>query len=314
MRLPILLLAALLAGCTGQALTQADRKAVEHPRQALSAANEHRRKGDWASALKILREAQRRNPDNARLSAALADLEAAWKREKQTLEDRLLLAESRGLSRQLPLLEELARLDPEDLAARTSLLALRLRLQGRARALDRCARHEGQSLSLRRSCAQLALKIAPDPGRRKQFSALEQNYQARVARWRARLALREAEQQARQRRALLEKARGLLDRGKYQAARNLLEEVLAKDSENREATELMIQLQSSLEGQIQALLRVGDALYREGALPAAIAAWQTVLSLAPEQPDARSKIQRARHVLKKLERLRREQGEGTAAR
>ncbi len=73
-------------------------------------------------------------------------------------------------------------------------------------------------------------------------------------------------------------------------------------------TGLMIQLQTSLEAQVKALLQLGDTLYREGKLRAAIAAWRTVLSLSPEHPEAGAKIQRARHVLEKLERLRQRQG------
>ena len=96
--------------------------------------------------------------------------------------------------------------------------------------------------------------------------------------------------------------------GRYHEARPLLQEVLAAEPDNRTATGLMIQLQTSLEAQVKALLQLGDTLYREGKLRAAIAAWQTVLSLSPEQPEAGAKIQRARHVLEKLERLRQRQG------
>lgn len=301
-----------LTACTGQVLTQADRKATEHPKQALTAASKHRRQGDWAAAVKILREAGKRYPDNPRLGAALANLEAAWKREKGTVRARMLLQESRSLSRRLALLRELARLDPNDLSAQTSLLAVKLRMQNKLPPLDRCAARKDQNLTLRRSCAQLALQIEPEPRRQEAFAGLDRKYQAQVARWRARLARKEAEQQAKRRRALLAKAQELLNSGNYPAARPLLEEVLAEEPDNRRATELMIRLQSSLDGQVDALLKLGDLLYREGKLRAAITAWQTALTLAPGQPDAESKIERARHVLEKLEQLRQQQDKGAS--
>lgn len=56
--LPLLLgSVVVLSGCAGQSLTQADREAARHPKQALTAAAVHRRRGDWASAVKILEEA-----------------------------------------------------------------------------------------------------------------------------------------------------------------------------------------------------------------------------------------------------------------
>lgn len=302
---------AFLPGCTGKMLSQADRKATEHPKAAISAASKHRRQGDWTAAVKILREAGKRYPDNSRLAAALASLETAWKQEKETLHDRMLLQESRYLRKRLSLLRELTRLDPDDLSAQTSLLAIELRLKNKLPALDECAARKEQNLTLRRSCAQLALRIGPDLKHQHTFAALNRKYQAQVARWRARLARKEAAQKAKQRGALLAEAKKMLDTGHYRAARPLLEDILAEEPDNRAATELMIRLQSSLDGQIKALLQLGDALYREGKLQAAVTAWQTVLTLAPDQPDAGRKIERARHVQGKLEKLRQRQGKNT---
>ncbi len=302
------LAALLLSGCGEPMLSQADRQATAHPREALSAASRHRRQGDWAAAVKILREAQKRYPDNPRIADALHGLEAAWAQEKQSVRDRILLQQAQSLSRQLPLREALVRLDPEDLAAHTALLALRLRLKDALQTLDTCAANPGQTLTLRRRCAQLALEITPDPARRQRFADLDQRYQARVAGWRKRLAQEAAQKAARHRRALLRQARALVKAGRYHEARPLLEQVLAAEPDNRAGTGLMIQLQTSLEAQVKALLQLGDTLYREGKLRAAIAAWRTVLSLSPEHPEAGAKIQRARHVLEKLERLRQRQG------
>lgn len=177
-------------------------------------------------------------------------LQAAWAREKESLRDRMLLQDARCLHKQLMLTKELARLDPGELAAQTALLALKLRLRGKLERLGQCAQHTGQSLALRRSCAQIARKIEPDLKRKERFTALDRKYQAQVARWRARNARKEAELGAKRQKTLLSEAQALVQSGRYTTARPLLEELLAADPDNRLATDLMIRLQSGLKGQV----------------------------------------------------------------
>jgi hypothetical protein len=58
---------------------------------------------------------------------------------------------------------------------------------------------------------------------------------------------------------------------------------------------------------VDALVKLGDQLYLEEQLNAAVATWEAALGLKPGDEEIVARIDRAKNVLVKLDELRREQ-------
>ncbi len=71
----------------------------------------------------------------------------------------------------------------------------------------------------------------------------------------------------------------------------------------------MQKLDSTLKQQAEILFSVGDQLYRDGQLEQAVAVWQSLLKLTPDNTSVKARIERAEHVLNKLQALRKEQAD-----
>jgi hypothetical protein len=262
------------------------------------------------AAVRLLEAARRTDPEDPALAAALAETEAGRATQERLLDDRLLAAEADHAGRKIELLERLAAVQPQP----ESLLTLSRRLfleeiqQGRVQELVGCAQRQvARDPVLARVCLDQASALGVDEQAVSRLEAVDE--QLRVSE-----ADVEKRRVAEQRRARRQRARGLLDqahravdRHDYRRALDLLEEVERLQPGDREMAGLRDQAQAMLSPQIDALIRLGDHLYLDQQLEAAVAAWQAALSLMPGDEEVQARIDRAHTVLNRLEDLRRQQ-------
>jgi tetratricopeptide (TPR) repeat protein len=181
-------------------------------------------------------------------------------------------------------------------------------LRARVPALTECAeRQVGDAPALAKRCYRLAVDLAQDAALEERLAAVRE--QIKEGEQLAEERRRQRAEKARQQRAkeLLEEARAAIDASDYRRALNILEEVADLQPDNPEIGAMARDAWSMLSPQVEALVKLGDHLYLDEQLDAAVATWQAALNLKPGDEEIVARITRARTVLKRLDDLRHRQ-------
>lgn len=303
MRIIALGLVLLLIGCAGSPVKES-AKPISNPSGLVSRAAALQEKGDWSKAIDTLDQARKRFPQNGEIAVALQRLQAAYDYERRSLEDQLLVLESRMLLQKQVLLERLQQMTPDDYLLRSRVLFWQQFLQTKYSDLRGCARnHRPRNLWLARRCLQLAIQIRPSSELDQEFESVNDEIEG----WRSlseQKRRRETLQATRQEiDELLVQAKLRVAKGDHAQAMELLEKAERLQPENKQVQEMLAQTQSELRQQSDALFRLGERLYREERIDSAVAIWEAALKLNPADERIRPKIDRARKVLDKLQRL-----------
>ena len=102
-------------------------------------------------------------------------------------------------------------------------------------------------------------------------------------------------------------ARAAIDARDYRRALDILEKVAQLQPNNSEVSGLQEEAWSMISPQVGALVKLGDHLYLDEQLDAAVATWQAALTLKPDDEAILARIERAKTVLNRLDALRRRQ-------
>lgn len=313
MRLLVLLvIALLLAGCGSLGEPRGEQSALvkppESPAEAVLIADDYVARGRWQAALDVLDVALLANPNDATLLATRDRVDAQWEHQEQLLEDRISIGDAENQQSKIALLEKLSRAAPNDLLVASRRLYWKEVLRAKAQTLTDCAeRHVDAVPSLAERCYRIAVEVVAD-------EALE----ARLAMVRS--GLEEGEELAGQRRrlqaqkerqlrakVLLDEAHLAISANDYRKALDLLDQVAAVQPNNPEVEVLQATAWSMISPQIEALVKLGDHLYLDEQLTAAIATWQAALNLKPGDPEIAARVERARVVIDRLQSLRQRQ-------
>jgi len=292
----------LFSGCMTTPV-QNSAEPTQKPDESLAEAAALKKQGKWASAITTLQQANASHPDSPVLKQTLSNLQQAWQHEKKTLYQRLLVSETRALLQQQIILNNIAENSPADIKAQTALLIKNLLIKGKLEALNNCVAYQkAYSLKLARNCGQLINEIEQTDQSLSLYNDINQAY---------RQALQQnlAIQQRRSETQLLKEAEALIGKESYVEAQALLEELLQLSPDNRHAQQLLGEIDSTIRQQATILFNIGDQLYRDGQLEQAIAVWESLLNMTPDNPVAKARIERAKHVISKLQSLRSEQSD-----
>ncbi len=221
------------------------------------------------------------------------------------LQDRLLIEQTHAQQAQLPILNELVRLDPNNRDAKNSLKTIQQELKTNRRKLSECGlRHIARRSSLAQECLELALSLETTQQDRLLLDLIAEK-EKKTKQVKAQKKQDIQEQQRKDRiQNKLQKASTLYEKDEFDAARKLLNQVLTEEPANPQAKRLLAQLESRLESHLEHLLKSGDKLYQEGEIEGALGIWKAALRLDPENPLVKEKIERATRVLENLEDLR----------
>jgi tetratricopeptide (TPR) repeat protein len=314
-RLPLLLLLLALGGCAvledklGQAVGDGAPPTAD---EALAAARELSAQGRWTDAIALLGRAAVEHPEDERLAQAYVDLRARGDREVRVIRDEIMVGDAENQQAKIALLERLSNAEPDDLIVMSRRLYWNESLAATVADLTDCAEfHVTDNPALARRCFEAASQIPAMPAVEQRLAQVEarliENENAAAAQRRA--SAEKARQT--QAKALLDEAREAIGGHRYRRALDILKRAAKLEPENPELAELQQQALEMLSPQVDALVKLGDHLYLEERLEAAVGTWQAALTLNPDDEEIVARIERAKTVLKKLETLRSQQnGEG----
>jgi tetratricopeptide (TPR) repeat protein len=109
-------------------------------------------------------------------------------------------------------------------------------------------------------------------------------------------------------RVLMEEAQQALSDDDLQVARAAFVQIPPSAQQRKEVIAIQDDLDRAVSTRVDELITAGDTQYRADNVLEAIRTWTKGLSLDPENPELRERVERANRVLARLEELKRQQG------
>ena len=311
----LLSLAVLLSGCTGLAPKgDAGTPLIKPPADATEAiliARDLARRDRWDEAIAVLAKAREQFPDEREILDEQTAMQQRRDHTIRQINDEILVGDAENQQAKITLLGRLSRLDRDNLLLTSRRLYWKEVLAGKVAALTSCAEtHAEHSPALARRCYEQAIQLDADAGTVERLSAVRDRLQASEQEAVARQRLRQSKERQARAKVLLGEAKAAIDAREYRRALNLLAQVEALQPDNAEVAGLKQEAWSMISPQIEALVKLGDHLYLDEQLEAAVATWQAALTLKPDDEGLRDRIDRAKTVLDRLETLRQRQQPG----
>jgi len=311
MRYLVLLLAVVFSGCTALRSSE-NQNPLPHPasaEEALQRVNAFARQGRWGDAVKTLDIAIRRFPGEPGLLTRKQSVLAQQERQRRYLADRILVSDAENQARQIILLEKLSLVDAESLVLLSRRLYWQEKLNENLERLVECAEfHAGYKTTLARKCYELADEQKPSSeGLQIRLDKVERKLRSIESEIAAKRRAKAQKKRQEKVKALLMEARQAIGNNFHSKALNILDQAHELEPDNIEVDALRQQARSMLKPQVEALIKVGDRLYLNDQLSAAVVTWQAALTLAPNDEEILARIERARSVMQRLETLREQQ-------
>ncbi len=283
-------------------------KAPASPGEAVLIARDLVDRGRWAAALDILDAAVEQSPEDTALQVERDSLVSRWTYQEQRMEDQITIADAENQRHKIAILERLSRAEPDNLLLTSRRIYWKEVLKAKAEALTRCSEsYVNADPVLAKRCYSAASDIAADKPLQDRLalvlSQLKEGEQLAAERQRVNAA---KERQLRAK-VLLGEARVAIEAHDYRRALDILQRVTKLQPGNQEVEGLQQEAWSMISPQIEALVKLGDHLYLDEQIAAAVATWQAALNLQPDHEDILARIERATTVLDRLDELREQQ-------
>ena len=303
----------LLAGCAGLQQFGGEPaaplvKAPGSSAEAIAIARDLASRGRWADALTLLDGASRRFVDDRSLVDEHAAMQARWEGESRMIEDEILVEDAENQKHKIVLLERLSLAEPDNLIATSRRIYWREILTGKIESLTACAeRHAQHAPALARRCFEVASGIPAGQDYERRLARVNEQFRANEDVAAERRRAKERKERNARVRVLLDNARAAIEAHDYRRALDILAQVAELQPNNHEVIGLQEEALSQINPQVEALVKLGDHLYLDEQLEAAVATWRAALSLKPDDQDIVARIDRANNVLDRLDALRRQQ-------
>lgn len=283
-------------------------KAAATSAEAKGIAQDLAGRGRWSDAIATLADAAKRFPGDPTLGDELEKLQARWQGERRVLEDLMLVADAENQQNKIALLEKYSLAEPDNLLITSRRIYWRERLAASLEALTACSEaHVATDAALAKRCFQVASAIPPTEGIESRLASVDEQLRANESIAAERRRVSEARERHARAKVLLDNAKRAIEGNDYRRALDILEKIAALQPNNREVTAMQEEALSMLSPQVEALVKLGDHLYLDEQLEAAVATWQAALSLKPGDAEILTRLERARNVLERLDALRRQQ-------
>ena len=287
---------------------QPDSAAELAPTDTLSAADKLAAEGRWSEALALLESAAKARPGEPAVEARRAAMQARWERQQRVFDDQIMVGDAENQSDKIAILEKLARAQPGDLVVTSRRIYWKEVLASRIEALTACGEyHVDSETALARRCFQLASGMRAPEETERRLAVVGEKLRMSEALAAERQRARLEEKRQRRARRLLEEAKAEIEARDYRRALDILATVAKLQPDNAEVIGLQETAWSMLSPQVEALVKLGDHLYLDEQLEAAVATWQAALSLKPGDEAILARVDRAETVLTRLDDLRRQQ-------
>ena len=294
-----------------------------YEKRITSQALELESENDLLGAVQLLSDALQKIPHSTTLRELRNTLEPERAKQLQDNEREQLIARARVILGQQQLYREQANLAPpsmaqrwEDKRNRKEAMALsgQLMEQGRKamasenRELAKTCLQLSQSLNKTTEVATLLSNIYAAEEANKQVAREETRQANKKAKIKhARKRKKQQQDQQKKTEVLLAETRQALADNNLQVARAALVQIPATADTNSEVQSLQNDLGLAVDARVKKLMAAGDAQYRADNVLLAVRTWTQALSLAPDNPYLRDRVERANKVLARLEELKRQQ-------
>ncbi len=304
--------------------------ADEYARSMIARSEAIEAEGDWTSAIAMLVEARQKYPTSEEIDTAEQNM-----RQRQTMllndvDDRLILLRAERLLQELPLRQEIARVDPYHLAGRRQVAAIQAELTSIVERLSTAGEEalldgdyftaEGYIIIAARIERTPRVEAAMDQiSREHERRANAEREEIRLLaaaetqvaniqeddRRREEAARLRAERERRQRKVdqLLNDARDALDQQQLLETRRLLDEAAIMAPDSPEVADVLGQLNQRIVRQVEINLGQGNDLYTNGHYEQAKQIWEITLELDEDNDTVRSHVERVDRVLSSLRDL-----------
>lgn len=306
--LPPLLL--LLVGCAGlqESPQEPLLKAPASAAEALGIADDMVSRGRWSAAFAVLDTASNEFAGDPDIEAHRKLLLERWQHQQRVYEDQIMVGDAENQNNKITVLEKLSLAEPDDLILTARRIYWKEVLASNIEPLTACGEyHVAADTALARRCFELASGLFATPDIERRLAGVDE--QLRLSESIAEERRRASKEKERQHRAkvLLGEAKAAIDARNYRRALDILEKLAKLQPDNSEVQGLQQEALSMISPQVEALIKLGDHLYLDEQLDAAVATWQAALTLKPDDEALIARIERAKKVLNRLDALRRQQ-------
>lgn len=245
----------------------------------------------WQQALDIYNEAQKKLPDDKRLSEQKARLVRERDTQVQELRKNMLLRRARALVQYQAIYEKLEKLIPDDYSARYDINQYKSEKRDLASDLLECGEYslEDKDYSLAEECIDLSNQLLPTDEKKTSLAAIRKK--------------KTYLDNKRRSSELIEAYKKAYESGDFPRARYHLETLIALDSRHSKAKELKAQLDRDINLRVEKGITRGKTLYSQGKVDEALDIWEELLKIDPKNEELASLISRGKKVSTKIRKL-----------
>jgi len=276
-----------------------------YEKQTVFRALKQERNNEWPAAKLSYEEALEKSGHSKNLEDAERAMLLRFQGRMDALELEELIVTGEWLQKKLPLLQGLHESDPDD----WTLHRRYSRAQNDAKEIALQLLQRGEQMLTEKNLAMasriipLAVKLAPSPAADSEMNRLNSQLQARSLK-----KQKDRKNIARKKdRKSLESFNKAMAHGNLSEARHNLSQLTPEMQKSMAAELMQERLDKEISEYVQVELAVGDSFYRAGEYEQAIKVWQTIIELEPENETVKSKIERAKVIVEKVQSLRERQ-------
>ncbi len=279
-----------------------DKQAAAYEQLVLIKGEKLEQQGQWYLAQREYQQALKNLPESAKLQAVDQALELKRENRVEVLELDLLISQGELLKQNLAIQEEISLITPSSWLKESRREALQKESKNLA---DELGRHG--KLALERGELQRAAQVLEVAIQLHSSPAIEKTREALVKKQKA---VANQQQQSRtqsrkyMRNKLFASLQQAMDQNQLGKASLFVTRLKLLGKLNVKEQQLAQQLELRVHKQVEDGMTQGVEYYGQGQYQQAIASWQSVLELEPDNKLAAEHIERAERILEKLQRLR----------
>lgn len=306
----LMLLSLVLVGCAGlrPPAEEPPPEASASSAEARAVADEMVQQGRWSAAFAVLDAASQQFADDPEIAAHKQLLLERWEHQKRVYQDLIMVGDAESQKNKIMVLEKLSSAEPDDLILTARRIYWKEVLARNMEQLTACGEfHVTTDAALARRCFELAAGMSTTPDIERRLAEVDKQLRLGESIAAERLRIKKEKQRQHRAKVLLGEAKAAIEARQYRRSLDILDKVSSLQPDNREVPGLKQEALSMISPQVEALIKLGDHLYLDEQLDAAVATWQAALTLKPDDEAIIARIERAKKVLNRLDALRRQQ-------
>jgi tetratricopeptide (TPR) repeat protein len=269
-------------------------------------------KGQWHEAELTLNDAIEKLPDSQPLHKTYQEFIKQRAQYLKSLYNQLYINKAEWLVKDKPVQQQLSHTLPDDRKTQQALEDFRKDIQHVYQQLLVCGSAAAQvdDLELAEQCYQLANKLQPSPAIKNTLVDIQEKLDRKL------VPSPQPKQQtpaiSQLGRNLLEKSKKAVQAGNLKLALSLYNKIPSADKSLGEIKTYNDEMTRRIRENVNQGIELGRKLYSQGQVEQALAIWNKLRDLDPDNENLLSHIDRAEHVLEKIKQLRKEQKSETA--